>query len=1137
MATALLLGAPVIAAPSEDHGGRLFIPVSGGGILLPDTLKVVPGNETVDPFFTQIHEENKELIFLRRTNGEDVWYGVVARVVKVFPGESRFLMHFTQLVTAPNPIENMEIHNNRYYIKHATLGQANDINSSSFQAQTRADVEEFISSFESFLQNPPNKHKAVVSKFMSEFSDIIQFIRKEFKDVTSLNQMIHDLVESLKFQVEEESATNFLKACSIQNRVQSLKKKSKIFHEIFASALKNGHFQSQSSLPQNREYESSDLESFRAQLQKLDVADGIRTELSRMIDQYEMVQHNPHEGPLLYNYLRFALNLPWNEETPEDNLQIKEVQHHLDEHQYGMQTAKERVLDYLALRQISPHPMPTILCLVGKPGTGKTSIGKVLADALGKNFVRIALGGVASEAEIRGHRRTYVGAMPGRIMDAIRRAGTRNPVCILDEIDKLSSGAGNRNGDPAAALLEALDPQQNNEFHDHFLDLPFDLSKVIFIATANDLHTIPAALKDRMDIVQVPAYTVDEKITIAQKIILPRLIKRAGFGIEREPHISADVIRATINNYTFEDGLRGLTNKLNILMAKHARSIIDGEEITFTVDNLHLYLGEAHAQLEELKRKAKEVEPFLSAKTRKTLFDNIERYDKLKEDDPGRPRLYDYIHLIVSLPWGKHTEDTTDMAVVSHKLESSHYGLDKVNERVLDYLALRTRNPHARATILCLVGPPGVGKTSVGEAIAQALGKKFERVALGGSHTENHIRGTSRTFVGAEPGAIIKALEQAQSSNSLIMLDEIDKIQSGGSNGDPAAALLEVLDPAQNNAFVDKYINIEFDLSDTLFIATANDISRIPLPLYDRMEMIELEGYNTQQKIQIARRHLIPRLLKQANLEADGPIFTDRLLRAVIRSYTMEAGVRKLNICLNTLVAKYARALALGKDISFDPDNLIPHLGAPIANMDPMPQEDRIGVVNGLYYSLAGGGVNQHEVMVLPGSGKITLTGQMGQSMEEACRMALSLAYTAGVEYGVDPSAEKRNSVDIHLHVPSGAYTKNDGASGGTATTVAFISALTNRPIRHNYAMTGTMSFQGNVGAIGGLDQKIEGARRNGMDYVIVPRANMGDIQAMKKVPTGIEIIYVDTLKEVLDLVLLDPLPELEIDQSRPQAL
>ena len=956
----------------------------------------------------------------------------------------------------------------------------------------------------------------------------------------SINQVFQEMISFFKLEVSEEQAVQFL-----QHNF-SIPDKLTILMELFEQARREGKLDKII----NASSSGDDPQALREQIKELGAPADVTSELEQTVDQYEAMQANPNaEVPPLLNYLKFALSLPWNKSTPEA-VDLTAVEATLNQEQFGMDEVKDRTLDYLALRSLSRKPLPTIMCLVGAPGVGKTSVCEVIAKALDRKMTRIALGGIHSESEIRGHRRTYIGAMPGRIMESIKRAGTNNPVCVLDEIDKLAT-ENSFHGSPAAALLEALDPEQNHAFMDHYLGLPFDLSKCIFIATANDLHKIPRALRDRMDIVQVKSYTVEEKITIAQTKIIPRLLSKLKLEEKDYPAFSDDVLRQLIDEHTFEEGLRGMTNKISILIAKHARHYLtskvrdingtdEEEKISFKAKNLSQYLGAAHSQLEEYKRKAKEIEPFLKESSRRRIFDAIDRYDMTKESDQERPRLRKYIDLFVNLPWGKQTNDKTNLKATQDYLAQSHYGMDKVNERILNYLALRKRSAKARATILCLVGPPGVGKTSICKAIADSMGKDFYRIALGGISHESDIRGMRQGYVGAESGRILNALRKVGSKNALISLDEIDKLGHGSTNGSPSSALLEVLDPEQNHSFTDNYLGEPFDLSNILFIATANDLNTIPHALYDRMEIIPVEGYNTEQKIAIAQRHILPKLLKQAELENALDLFSPELIRSVIRNHTMEAGVRKLTTRLNTLIARYVRELenpetAQKASHILDPNNLTISLGARASLFDPMPKEDLVGVVNGLSYSNSGGKLLQIEVVTMPGSGAIKLTGQMGDVIQESAQAALSYVRTYGEKYGVAPGRMK--DLDIHIHVPSGANVPVEGPSAGAAMITACMSALSGRPIRHDYAMTGTMSLQGKVGVIGGVEQKLDGARRSGMKYAIFPQQNAGDIDELKmhgKLPDDIDIILVDHIDEVLSRVL-PPAPEtLKLSTSTP---
>lgn len=1086
----------LILTPSLHAHPQLLPIIYAAGVTLPNTKKVItPATRDVEEQLAEALAEKYEIGFVHSVEGKSTWYGVIGTVQKEIPartegGFASFKVTFDDLLQIHSPSKNIKT------IKSGSKKKPKGSHfCSSFQVISDVDSPQIVTAFvrEFLLPRIPAAMRS-------------RSLRSKLNKATSINQVLLSLIDAFGLRVSEEQAVYLLE------HNFSVQDKTTLVMEILAEKVQSGGGHGDSN---------DEIDSYREQLASLDIPEEVRMELSETLDHYEKSQNNPHEAPLLSRYLKFAFALPWNTSDPEE-FDLAHIEHRLNTEQFGMSEVKDRVIDYLALRNLSPTPLPTVLCLVGPPGVGKTSIVKIVADAMGKKYSRVALGGVSAEGEIRGHRRTYVGAMAGRILDAIKRAGTNNPVILMDEVDKLSNG-NTYHGDPTAALLEALDPEQNHAFFDHYLDVPFDLSKVIFVATANNLHEIPDALRDRMDIIQVPKYTPEEKIIIARNILIPKMIVNAGLA-KKPPKFSDDVIRRVVDDYTFEAGVRGLKNKLHVLLAKYARGFLKDQHVTFEPNNLEEFLGRPHGQLEEIKRKAKDIEPHLNTTADNELFKQIHLFDRLKQTDPSRQRVKEYISFFTDLPWGTTTVDNHNLTEVEEHLHKTHYGMHKVTERILDYLALRARSDKVRATILCLVGPPGVGKTSICKEIAHALGKKFDRIALGGVNHESDIRGANRVYQGAAPGRILQGIMRAGSKNALIALDEMDKI--GYSNSSPTAALLEALDPEQNKEFMDHFLNVPFDLSQILFIATANNVGGIPLELLDRMEVIFLDGYNTKQKVAIAQDHILPRLLEQARIDETPPTMDEDLITSLIRNYTMEAGVRQLTARLNRLLAKYARSVAKNDPVRFDPDNLIPHLGAPYPRRDPMPTVDKVGVVNGLFAGGGGGGLNTIEVTVVPGKGQLTMTGSMGDMATESVKAAVGYLRNNASKWGFEP--HQVHDVDIHVHMPDAA-TPKDGPSAGAAMVTGVLSAATKQKVRSNFAMTGEVSLHGDILPIGGVEQKLEGARRNGMTHVFFPEDNRGDVAAIHELPDDIEILFASHVDQILERVLLPAQPTSDV--------
>jgi ATP-dependent Lon protease len=482
-----------------------------------------------------------------------------------------------------------------------------------------------------------------------------------------------------------------------------------------------------------------------------------------------------------------------------------------------------------------------------------------------------------------------------------------------------------------------------------------------------------------------------------------------------------------------------------------------------------------------------------------------------------------YLDWLISLPWSKSTEDNLDISRAARILDEDHYDLDKVKERILDYLAVRKLKPDTKGPILCFVGPPGTGKTSVGQSIARALGRKFVRMSLGGIRDEADIRGHRRTYVGALPGRIIQGLRRAESNNPLFMLDEIDKV-GADFRGDPSAALLEVLDPEQNFSFVDHYLDLPFDLSRVMFITTANTVDPIPPALLDRMEVIELPGYTENEKLQIARRFLIPKQLKENGLTADRLEITDESVLGIIRNYTREAGLRNLEREIGTICRKVARRIAEGRQETtvVTPDKLHDYLGPRKFRYEIAEEADEVGVATGLAWTPAGGDVIFVEATLVPGKGNLILTGKLGDVMQESAKAALTYvrSLTAGDQAKLDIPKDFYEKNDIHIHVPAGAIPK-DGPSAGITMAVALASAVTRRPVCKDIGMTGEITLRGKVLPVGGIRDKVLAAHRAGLKKVILPKENEKDLEEIpREVKEELQFIFADVIDQALECAL-----------------
>ncbi|HYL55460.1 MAG TPA: endopeptidase La [Gemmatimonadales bacterium] len=483
-----------------------------------------------------------------------------------------------------------------------------------------------------------------------------------------------------------------------------------------------------------------------------------------------------------------------------------------------------------------------------------------------------------------------------------------------------------------------------------------------------------------------------------------------------------------------------------------------------------------------------------------------------------------YLETFATLPWGRTSTDRLDLKAARDILDRDHYDLKSVKERILEYLAVRTLNPSARGSILCFVGPPGVGKTSLGQSIAEALGRRFTRVSLGGVRDEAEIRGHRRTYVGALPGRILHALQRCETRNPVLMLDEVDKM-GADVRGDPTAALLEVLDPAQNATFVDHYLEVPFDLSGAMFIATANSLAPIPDPLLDRMEVLTLPGYTPGEKLAIAKRYLLPRQLKETGLAGEKAGIADGALERLIAEFTREAGVRQLEREIQGVLRKAALEVVEGRaaTVKITAKNLEKFAGQPKVQSEVAGRTPEVGVATGLAWTPVGGDIMFIEAIQMPGKGQITLTGQLGDVMKESAQAAWSLLRARAVALGIP--LEAFTQTDVHLHLPAGAVPK-DGPSAGIAIATALASLLCQRPSRHDVAMTGELTLRGRILPIGGLKEKLTAAARAGVKTVLVPGRNQNDIvEVPDEVKQLLEIRPVETIDEVLDLALLEPHP------------
>ncbi len=655
------------------------------------------------------------------------------------------------------------------------------------------------------------------------------------------------------------------------------------------------------------------------------------------------------------------------------------------------------------------------------------------------------------------------------------------------DIDEITTEAMTRTVKEALEAYGACFPKVGKAVQDQ-IEEGMELGKLLDSITIN----MPLAVSDKQKILS--AISVRERFSILTGILTREV----------------EVIR--IKN--------DLAKNIRQRIDKNQRDYILREQMQYLKEelgenNADADAGQFLADVEKLKAK-----PEVKEKIRK----EIKRYKNVAGSGSESAVERAYIETLLELPWDKTSRDSRNLEEAERILNEQHYGLEKVKERMMEFLAVRMLTGKPGSQIICLVGPPGTGKTSVAKSVAEALKKHYVRICLGGVRDEAEIRGHRKTYVGAMPGRIVAAIKQAGVKNPLMLLDEIDKLGSDY-KGDPASALLEVLDGEQNHAFRDHYIEIPIDLSEVLFIATANNRDGIPRPLLDRMEMIEVNSYTANEKYHIAKEHLVAKAFQKNGIKKGELAFSDEAIRDIVRYYTREAGVRGLERQIGAVCRKEARAIVdrrkqkLTEEVTITPEKLEHYLGKPKYRQDKINEKPEIGIVRGLAWTSVGGDTLQIEVNIMPGEGKIDLTGQMGDVMKESARTALSYVRSVSGQYKVAENFYKKK--DFHIHIPEGAVPK-DGPSAGITMATALLSAVTHTPVRADLAMTGEVTLRGRVLPIGGLKEKILAAKMAEVRTVLVPKENEKDIEEIsEEIKEGLEIIFVETMEEVAGCALL----------------
>ena len=695
---------------------------------------------------------------------------------------------------------------------------------------------------------------------------------------------------------------------------------------------------------------------------------------------------------------------------------------------------------------------------------------------LPEHVLRVLVEGV-SRARIHGLSRTANGIMTQVSYERDDRS----------DIDEITAEAMTRTVKEALEAYGACFPKVGKAVQDQ-IEEGMELGKLLDSITIN----MPLPIADKQKILS--AISVRERFSILTEILTREV----------------EVIRIKSD----------LAKNIRQRIDKNQRDYILREQMQYIKEEL----GENNtdSDVEQFLAEAEKLKatPEVKEKIRR----EIKRYKNVAGSGSESAVERAYIETLLELPWDKASRDSRDLEGAEKILNEQHYGLEKVKERMLEFLAVRMLTGKAGSQIICLVGPPGTGKTSVAKSVAEALKRKYVRICLGGVRDEAEIRGHRKTYVGAMPGRVVAAVKQAGVKNPLMLLDEIDKLGSDY-KGDPASALLEVLDGEQNHAFRDHYVEIPIDLSEVFFIATANSRDGIPRPLLDRMEIIEVNSYTANEKFHIAREHLVAKAFQKNGIREGEIAFSDEAVRDIVRFYTREAGVRSLERQIGAVCRKEARAIfdrrkqKLTEEVNITPDKLEHYLGKPKYRQDKINEKPEVGIVRGLAWTSVGGDTLQIEVNVMPGEGKIDLTGQMGDVMKESARTALSYVRSVSGKYKVAENFYKKK--DFHIHIPEGAVLK-DGPSAGITMATALLSAVTHTPVRADLAMTGEVTLRGRVLPIGGLKEKILAAKMAEVKTVLVPKENEKDIEEIsEEIKEGLEILFVETMEEVADLALL----------------
>ena len=844
------------------------------------------------------------------------------------------------------------------------------------------------------------------------------------------------------------------------------------------------------------------------------------------------------------DWIEWLEQLPW-ERRSDAPIDLARARARLDAGHAGLDDAKARLVEHLAVCRRNPKGAGAVLCLAGPPGVGKTSLAQCVAEALGRRFVKLSCGGLRDETDLRGHNRTWKDSQPGWILRELRRVGSRDPVFLLDEIDKI----GDR---PAGVLLAVLPPAPHDRFHDAFVELPFDLSAVLFITTANRLDRIPPALRDRLEVIELRGYTEADKVAIARTHLVPAQNRAAGLAAA-PVRFTRGACRRIIRDYTSERGIRQLARCLQTICRKVTLGLETGDRALvrerITAGQVAAYLGEPDAGrrdgVEHLRARLEDSALPDAVRVRGRQL--LDRLSGLAPEHPDHAHERERLQCLLSLPWTARTEAPVDLARARAVLDAGHAAHGAVKERLLDYAALVGRaKPDAPSPLLTLVGPAGVGKTSLGRLLAAALGRACGWLHCGSLAGAAALHGAPA----GRPGRIAAELRRVGVRNPVVVLDELDCLEDAGA----AAALLDALDPAPGTSFRDHCLDVPLDLSEVLFVATARRLGSVPPMLRDSMRVIEVPGYTCADKRVIAADYLWPLQLALHGLTPDRVRIGDDALEAVVRGYTREAGVWDLADALGALCGRVVRRRAEGRGrraddgneegqgheeheeekhgqheqhdehdapVEVTPESVVETLGAPAPpGAQVAGRAGRPGVAVGLCRTAAGGGgVVFVEAARMPGAGALSLTGRLGEAAQESARTALSWLRANDGPYGIDPDLYRAS--DVHLHVQSAAGS-SEGASAGVTMAAALVSAFTARPVRGDVAMSGEITLSGQVLPVAGIAEKVLAAHRCGLARLILPARNRKQVDEDldDELRRAVAVDYVTRVDELLDLAL-----------------